>query len=120
MSILTNVHKSAVYPMVACASTAIRQIAAGAGARLHALGPGTGGDGTAAAAAAAAAALAVLQLAAKRRSWAEPIHGEDDKAGCARAMVPTLAGVLRVDSRWDPSARACLASAKMVCTHCAD
>ena len=27
MSILTNVHKSAVYPMVACASTAIRQIA---------------------------------------------------------------------------------------------
>ena len=44
----TKRSKSAVYPESACGSTARRQMAAAAGARVHALGPGTGGDGAAA------------------------------------------------------------------------
>ena len=44
----TKAAKSAIYPNLACTSTARRQIAAADRARLHALGPRTGGDGAAA------------------------------------------------------------------------
>ena len=48
IAIYANRARIAVYPSLACEATARAQMAAAAGARLHALGPGTGGDGPAA------------------------------------------------------------------------
>ena len=96
--------------MVTSASTALRQIADGAGARLHALGPGTGGDGTAAQRP-LRQRLRLLLTSPRSNSLPSaaasqsPFTAKMIAAGGAHAMVPTLASVVRVDSRWVPTAR---------------
>ena len=107
--------KSAIYPNLSHACTVGRHMAAAAGARLPTLGPGTGGDG------AATRRLLRLLLRLPRRSprlsnkpWLRPttvmLTSMEITLRSARIKVPTLAGVVRVDSRWAPRARTCRAT----------
>ena len=116
--------QSALTPTVACASTTRRQIAAGAGARLQALGPSTGADG--------AAALRPLRQPPRpprpsprsnstcsATAAASPSTRMKNATRNARINVPPLAGVLQVDGRRIPRGRTCRATPDMVRTHCA-
>ena len=121
----TKAAKSAVYPNLSHASTARRQIDAADDARLHVLGPWTGGDGSA-----ARRPLRQPQgpplpsprsnLTCSATAAASPSTAMKMVARGACAMKPTLAGVLRVDRRWAPTARTRRAMPAMMCTHCVD
>ena len=120
-----KVAESAVYPILACEATAHRHAVAARGLRLHAVGPRTGGDG--AAAPRPLRQLRRLLLASPRSnslpsataasSMVTPIK---IAARIACAMVPTLAGVVRVDSRWVPTARTRHAMPAIMRSSCAD
>ena len=114
-----KVAETAVYPILACEATAHRHAVAARGLRLHAVGPRTGGDG--AAAPRPLRQLRRLLLASPRSnslpsataasSMVTPIK---IAARIACAMVPTLAEVVVVDSRWAPHARTCRATPAMM------
>ena len=120
-----KVAESAVYPILACEATAYRRAVAARGLRLHAAGPRTGGDGD-------AAPRPLRQL--RRRLLASPRSDSLPSAAAASstvtpmkiaarsacAMVPTLAGVVRVDSRWDPTARTRHAMPAIMRSSCVD
>ena len=120
-----KVAETAVYPVLVCEATAHRHAVAARGLRLHAAGPRTGGDG-----AAAPRPLRQLRrlLAASPRSislWSATAVSSvvtpiKIAARIACAMVPPLAGVVQVDSRWDPTARTRHAMPAIMCSSCTD
>ena len=120
-----KVAETAVYPVLVCEATAHRHAVAARGLRLHAAGPRTGGDG-------AAAPRPLRQL--RRLLLASPRSNSLPSATAtwsvetpmniaarnAHAMVPTLAGVVHVDSRWVPTARTRHAMPAIMRSSCAD
>ena len=87
-----NRRQSAIYLTVACASTARRQIAAGAGARLQALGPSTGGGRVAtepprcgrSGSRRGRRSPRRAPLDVQRRSRSEPNNGDEERDRAAR------------------------------------
>ena len=120
-----KVAETAVYPIRACEATAHRHAVAARGLRLHAAGPRTGGDG-----AAAPRPLRQLRrlLLASPRSNSQPsataalsmVTPMTIAARIARMVMPSLAGVVRVDSRWVPTARTRHAMPAIMRSSCAD
>ena len=110
MAICATRPESGFYPNLFRTSTALHQITAANRDRLHALGPWTGGNESA-----ARRRLRLLQRppqASTRHSdvLSEVAAMSMSTRECrftpsARMVMPTLAGVLRVDSRWPPTTR---------------
>ena len=120
-----RVADAAVYPSLAGEAPAHRRAVAARGLRLHAAGPRTGGDGAAAPRPlrqlrrlllASPRSISLLSAAA---AWST-VTPTNIAARIARMVVPPLAGVVQVDSRWDPTARTRHATPAIMRSSCAD
>ena len=108
-----------------CEATAHRHAVAARGLRLHAAGPRTGGDGPAAPWPLRQPQRLLLvsprsNLLQSARAASSAVTPMKIAARIACAMVPPLAGVVRVDSRWVPTARTRHAMPAIMCSSCAD
>ena len=123
MTISINGTFPTIYPLVARKATAGRQIAAADRARPHALGPWTVGNGSAAGG--PLSRLPQLLLASPRpidvliaMAAMSMSTRECRVARSAIPVVPTLAGVVRVDRGWVPTAQTARSTSAIICTRC--
>ena len=120
-----KVAETAVYPVLVCEATAHRHTVAAGGLRLHAAGHRTGGDGTAAPRPLRQPQWLLLASPRSNSLWSATAASSvvtpiKIAARIARMVVPPLAGVVQVDSRWDPTARTRHATPAIMCSSCAD
>ena len=125
MAYRANTAKSTVYPKRVCETTARHPVVPACGRWLHTAGPWVGGDGRVEDRTLppllrpwlASLRVHMHTLAAAATSVVTPMK---IAARIARMVVPPLAGVVRVDSRWDPTARTRHATPAIMRTSCVD